>query len=284
MTINQFFTETLGAQLKNPRWSWGAVDPLSHRVFLRVWEDEFRTISGVDCCLVAFGVQKRNSNGFAERHHHLQLIGDGAVGYGVVCVAVDSETEEARTIKSFNDQTLIEFGSLMTVGGDVYATVAAQVQVSDLAHQKSSASTLADDLRTIAKLKIEATTKTALVNARVGQGLFRKQVLAKWGNTCAVTGSTLLDAIRASHIIPWRDSSNEERLDSENGIPLVASLDALFDAGLITFDDTGAIMISGRINTTEQSLFNLQGGSLRQQPSLETREYLAYHRENVFSP
>lgn len=282
MTINQFFTDTLGVQLKNSRWSWGAIDPLHHRVFLRVWEDGFRTINGVDCVLVGFGVQGRNSNGFAERHQQLQLIRDGAKGYGVVCVAVDSETDAARQIKSFDDQTLIEFGSLLTIDGEVYATVVARVPISELAHAKSSASTLADDLRAIARLKIETTTKTALVNARVGQGLFRKQVLAKWGNACAVTGSTVLDAIRASHIMPWRDSNNEERLDSENGLPLVASLDALFDAGLISFDHIGAILISSRLNTKEQLLFNLLGQHLRQQPSPETREYLAYHRENVF--
>jgi len=279
MTINQFFTDTLGAQLKNSRWSWGSIDPLHYRVFLRVWDDGFRIINGVDCVLVGFGVQGRNSNGFAERHQQLQLIRDGAKGYGVVCVAVDSETDAARQIKSFDDQTLIEFGSLLTIDGEVYATVVARVPISELAHAKSSASTLADDLSAIARLRIETTTKTALVNARIGQGLFRKQVLAKWVNACAVTGSTVLDAIRASHIKPWRDSNNEERLDPDNGLPLVASLDALFDAGLISFDDTGAILISRRINTQEQTLFNLQGNKLRQQPSPETRAYLMYHRE-----
>ena len=58
------------------------------------------------------------------------------------------------------------------------------------------------------------------------------QVLKIWGNRCCVTGSTTLDAIRASHIKPWRRSSNQERLDPYNGLPLVATLDALFDAGM----------------------------------------------------
>lgn len=64
-------------------------------------------------------------------------------------------------------------------------------------------------------------------------------MLASWGNCCAVTGVTSPEVIRASHIKPWRDSDNAERLDPYNGLPLVATWDALFDAGLITFTASG---------------------------------------------
>ena len=40
MTISQFYEEVLGANLANSRWSWGAVDPVANRVYLRVWKDE----------------------------------------------------------------------------------------------------------------------------------------------------------------------------------------------------------------------------------------------------
>ena len=282
MNINQFFTDTLGAQLKNARWSWGAIDPVNHRVFLRVWQDGFRKVHGKDCYHIARDVPRRISNGFAERHNHISLIRAGADGYGVVCIAVDPETTEARKIKSFDEQTLVKFGELFKEGGDTFANVVAQVPVKELARPKTSESTLADDLQAIVRQKIEATTKEALVNARVGQGLFRKQVLANWDNVCAVTGSAVLDAIRASHIKPWRNSTNEERLDSSNGIPLVANLDALFDAGLITFDHTGNLLVSTRLNSTEQTLFALRGKRLRNIPTSKTEEFLAYHRTSVF--
>jgi hypothetical protein len=284
MNINQFFTDTLGAQLKNARWSWGAIDLVNHRVFLRVWQDGFRKIQGKEYVHIARDVPRRKSNGFAERHNHISLIREGADGYGVVCVAVDPETTEARKIKSFDDRTLVKFGDLYKYGGDTFANVVSRVPVADLARPKTGESTLADDLQAIVRQKIEATTKEALVNARVGQGLFRKQVLASWGNTCAVTGSAVLDAIRASHIKPWRSSSNEERLDSSNGIPLIASLDALFDAGLITFDENGGLLVSSRLNSTEQTLFSIRGKQLRNAPRSKTKEYLAYHREIVFRP
>lgn len=40
MSINRFFTHVLGAQLKNPRWSWGAGDTSTNRIYLRVWDDQ----------------------------------------------------------------------------------------------------------------------------------------------------------------------------------------------------------------------------------------------------
>src|ERR1019366_6901961 len=87
---------------------------------------------------------------------------------------------------------------------------------------------LHDDLSDIEQQQgIDSTTKRALFNARLGQGKFRTQVLESWGNCCSVTGSVVQPAIRASHIKPWRESSNAERLDRNNGLPLIASLDAL---------------------------------------------------------
>jgi hypothetical protein len=37
--VSRFFEERLGAKLNNPQWSWGAIDPVFNRVFLRVWVD-----------------------------------------------------------------------------------------------------------------------------------------------------------------------------------------------------------------------------------------------------
>jgi hypothetical protein len=282
MNINNFFTDTLGAQLKNARWSWGAVDPVNHRVFLRIWQDGFRAKNGKEYCQIARDVPRRPSNGFAERHHHVMLIRGGAEGYGVVCVAVDPDTSEVRKIKSFDDQFLVQFGEIIKDGGDTLAVVVAHVPVSDLTRPQTAESTLADDLQSIVRRKLETTTKEALVNARVGQGLFRQQVLKNWGNTCAVSGSIVLDAIRASHIKPWRHSDDKERLDPFNGVPLIANYDALFDAGLIAFDDNGRLLVSDRLPESERSIFGLVGKSLRKLPPKQSAVYLEYHRDIIF--
>jgi hypothetical protein len=43
---------------------------------------------------------------------------------------------------------------------------------------------------------------------------------------------------------PWRDSTNEERLDGENGLLLTPSIDHLFDRRFIGFEGSGELIIS----------------------------------------
>ncbi len=124
---------------------------------------------------------------------------------------------------------------------------------------------------------VDPTTKKALRNARLGQGKFRTQVLRLWGNCCSVTGSKISEAIQASHIKPWKESSNPERLDPNNGLPLISSLHALLDAGLIFFDASGKLLASADLTKTEQEIFGTIGKSLRKKPNAKMAEYLAYH-------
>ena len=138
---------------------------------------------------------------------------------------------------------------------------------------------LEQDLEEIEGQKgIDLTTKKALVDARRGQGRFRAEVLKSWGNCCSVTYSTIWPVIRASHIKPWRESNNTERLDRNNGLPLIANFDALFDAGLISFDSAGKLLISPELTMTEQKIFGILEKSLRKKPNAKMADYLAYHR------
>jgi hypothetical protein len=124
------------------------------------------------------------------------------------------------------------------------------------------------------------TTKEQLILARIGQGVFRKSVLSKWNYRCAVTGSSL--AVRASHIKPWRTCNDNERLDPNNGLPLVATLDALFDSQLITFKPSGVIQMSERIPTFERRCLGITADmKLRREPTPEMQAYLESHRESL---
>ncbi|WP_197994471.1 HNH endonuclease [Gimesia maris] len=124
------------------------------------------------------------------------------------------------------------------------------------------------------------TTKEQLILARVGQGQFRKQVLTLWNDRCAVTGTTF--AVRASHIKPWRDSNEIERLDPNNGLALVATLDALFDSHLISFDVDGNIILSSRLPEHEWALLGISSDMrFLNKPSIDTEQYLQLHRKHL---
>lgn len=283
MGINRFFQETLGANLKNPRWSWGAIDPLSNRVFLRVWEDQIQPYNGGDIVQIYWKKPIRKSFGHAERLEHIEAIKNGAQGIGIICQARDPHTNEAREIAGFQESPLIQLGDFTEDNRRIYAYITARIPINELARTQTAHSTLTKDLRAIiSKRKVDSTSKEALIDARVGQGAFRSSVLRLWNNRCSVTGSSTLDAIRASHIKPWRNSTNEERLDPANGLPLVANLDALFDAGMISFEDSGRMLVSSKLLLSEQEIYCVIGKTLKKKPTDKTASYLNYHRNNIY--
>ncbi|RQY86014.1 HNH endonuclease [Burkholderia stagnalis] len=126
------------------------------------------------------------------------------------------------------------------------------------------------------------TTRERLVQARLGQGTYRDDVLVLWDNACAVTGCSLASVVVASHAKPWAHSTDDERLDPNNGLPLVATLDKLFDAGLIGFDPlTGAMHVASMVSAHDRALLGVPA-PLRRKPSSKQAAFLRYHLDHVF--
>jgi hypothetical protein len=124
------------------------------------------------------------------------------------------------------------------------------------------------------------TQKEALIQARRGQGQFRQALLEYWGG-CAVVGCAVQSVLRASHVKPWSKSSDTERLDPANGLLLIANLDALFNEGLLSFDDDGRMLISDQLAQRDRILLGLTGG-LRKNLTAQQQAYLKFHRNNEF--
>lgn len=122
------------------------------------------------------------------------------------------------------------------------------------------------------------TERRGLVTSRVGHGAYRKRVIHRWEYKCAVTGFEKLNVLIASHILPWAKADDNQRLDVHNGILLSPTYDALFDKHLITFENTGKIILS---NTIEMQAFNKIGVTGKEKIknlSQYNFEYLDSHR------
>lgn len=129
------------------------------------------------------------------------------------------------------------------------------------------------------------TESPATVKQRRHQQLYRERQLALWNHACALTGCTIPQLLVASHAKPWASSSPAERLAPYNGFPLEARFDKLFDQGLITFTDTGRIIISSALSPQDQELLTLHPDQqLTIPPSPRHLPYLHYHRKHVFIP
>ncbi len=122
-----------------------------------------------------------------------------------------------------------------------------------------------------------------LVIQRVGQDVFREALLSYWGGCCAVTGVADPRLLRASHIKPWaKCDTDAERLDVYNGLLLAAHLDAAFDAGLISFDDQGAIIFSSHFAQGDRDALGIHAHLTLRRVGVGHLSNLAWHREFLF--
>lgn len=131
--------------------------------------------------------------------------------------------------------------------------------------------------------KITKTEREAIINARVGQGVFRDLLIKKYDGRCIVTGVDDKRILLASHIRPWSVSSNEQRLSSENGLLLSPLYDRLFDTGLITFSDEGQIICSRELENKNIDLLKIdRNRKYDLKISALFIENLKYHQNVVF--
>ena len=122
-----------------------------------------------------------------------------------------------------------------------------------------------------------------LTVVRVGQEIFRDGLLAYWDGACAITGLAVPDLLRASHAKPWAScETDDERLDSHNGLLLAGHLDLAFDQGYITVAPDGVVEVSDQLDAPARAILAL--GSPRRISRIVPahRPYLAWHREHVF--
>lgn len=133
-------------------------------------------------------------------------------------------------------------------------------------------------------VNITETDKEVIIKARRGQGKFRALLLNR-EPCCRITGVGNPEHLIASHIKPWRSSSNEERIDPENGFMLTPTIDHLFDKGFISFENNGSVLLA---DVASRELMAKMGVIESNQPHVLARlteqkiNYLDWHRGSVF--
>jgi 5-methylcytosine-specific restriction protein A len=122
------------------------------------------------------------------------------------------------------------------------------------------------------------TERKGLVTSRVGQGAYRKRIIHRWEYKCAVTEFNKLEVLIASHIVPWSESTDNERLDVDNGLLLSPNYDALFDRHLISFENNGKIILSDKIDLKAYKKIGVTGLEKIKDLSDYNLKYLERHR------
>lgn len=140
----------------------------------------------------------------------------------------------------------------------------------------------AQALDDIHRIEIDAsvpeTHRLQLAKARIGQGFFRKQVILLDG-ACRVTGVTDTRLLIASHIKPWREANNAERLSGHNGLLLSPHVDALFDEQFITFENDGRMRVHPSLSGDVLERWSIDPEKKVERFRPEQTSFLAHHRK-----
>jgi hypothetical protein len=127
---------------------------------------------------------------------------------------------------------------------------------------------------------IGPTQKTQIINSRRGQGVFKSNVRLI-ETACRVTGVANPRHLIASHIKPWSKSDDIEKLSGFNGLLLSPHIDHLFDKGFISFEESGNLVLSNKLETETLEKWQINKdinvGSFKQ----EQKQFLEYHRDMV---
>lgn len=130
---------------------------------------------------------------------------------------------------------------------------------------------------------LDATEREAIVKARIGQGIYRDKLLLKYSDGCIITHINVPDVLVASHIKPWSVSTNSERINEDNGFILSATYDRLFDRGLISFENSGKILLSKVISDDDAQKLEIGKGQRYDiKFNAQMNDYLSYHRDVIF--
>jgi len=119
-----------------------------------------------------------------------------------------------------------------------------------------------------------------LVKSRRGQGLFKANVRL-YESECRVTHVRSIKHLRASHIKPWKDSDDHEKLDGANGLLLAPHVDHLFDRGFISFSGQGRLLVSPKLDVSVLEKWAIALPQLVGEFKPKQRDFLEYHQDVV---
>jgi putative restriction endonuclease len=123
--------------------------------------------------------------------------------------------------------------------------------------------------------------KADLLKARHGQGVFRANLELN-EHSCRVTGVLDRRHLRATHIKPWSDCDDAQKLDGCNGLLMSPHVAHLFERGYISFSDDGELLVSQELNPVVLDNWHIQLPLSVGEFRPEQCYFLGYHRREVF--
>lgn len=220
---------------------------------------------------------------------HDMAIGIAVLGRPNVLAAVYGDVLEAARSRGVDADVLPDFLGLQSQG-DIRLAGQDEIEPDRSAIERRVAQFQSN------LLTPEQTTRLAEVTLRVGQHRFAAAVMSNYSDSCAFCGLHAPDTLRgksllrASHIKPWRECSDSERLDPANGVAACPTHDAAFDGGLLMINGRFRIHVSPLLGDMEPKSAILHAfgrppllAALRMPDEAPPEaRYLRWHREHIW--
>ncbi len=180
---------------------------------------------------------------------------------------VDLEHVELSIVRKVNDVFEEErfFSTEKEVSGSELST-----QLRELSHSWSN----------VTEQERETEVKS-IISRRKGQEKYRQLQIELWDGKCALTGISILSLLNGSHAKAWEYSNDSERLDPFNGFLFEARIDRLFDKYLISFDDSGKMIISSALGLDVRKSLGINEDMRISRIDARHVPYLRFHREKM---
>ena len=255
-----------------------ALNYRSGRELPKLWDARFAQLKGQVSRFVWFDVAEQNAGGLRRCY----VKGDGGYDFLRELPLPNVSFMRIDKLRSNSGDFVFKFSLNLSESGIVSMPKShVDLRTRDETERKIIVEIDSDPNLTV-------TQREQLIDARVGQGLYRINLLKSCGDFCPLSLVDDPELLVASHIKPWRSSSNLERLDPFNGLVLSPTFDLLFDHGLITFEDDCRIRVSRQLSDVNSKKLGLINGALFSKLPLlgdgqaNRRSYMKYHRENIF--
>ena len=133
---------------------------------------------------------------------------------------------------------------------------------------------------TLTPLLVDSESK-AKAKMRKYEAKFADKLAPLWSNTCAVCDIQLEPMLCSTYAKPWKDSTDDERIDPFNGLLLCCNHSALYKEGYIAFDGTGKIHIAPELSPNDYGQYGIHiKVRITRQP--EHKPYIKWHKKHIF--
>lgn len=113
--------------------------------------------------------------------------------------------------------------------------------------------------------------------------MYQKAMTEKWQHQCALCKTNVPVLLEATYSKPWKDCTDEEKLNPMNGLLLCKNHAALYKNGLIAFNGSGKIHIADELDAASYERLQISPSSTVEREEAH-KPFYKWHKKHILKP